>query len=42
MIQAIDFCEDKDLKLLLEVIYCLTARTGETLAIQRKNIHIFS
>ena len=42
VIQAIDLCEDKDLKLLLEVIYCLTARTGEALAIQWENVHIFN
>ncbi len=42
VIQAISLCEDKDLKLLMEVIYCLTARTGEALAIQWENVHIFN
>lgn len=41
VLQAIDLCEDKNLKLLLEVIYCLTARTSEALALQWENIHIF-
>lgn len=39
--QAIELCEDKDLSMMMQVMYCSTSRSGELLGLQWKNVHIF-
>ena len=39
--RAIDVCEDPDLRLMMQVMYCSTSRSGELLGLQWANVHIF-
>lgn len=39
--KAISLCEDPDLLLMMQVMYCATARSGELLGLQWKCVHIF-
>ncbi|MBQ9907512.1 MAG: site-specific integrase [Oscillospiraceae bacterium] len=39
--QAIDLCEDADLSMMMQVMFCATARSGELLGLQWQNTHIF-
>lgn len=41
MKQAIGLCEDPDLRIMMQVMYCVTARSGELLGLQWSNVHIF-
>ena len=39
--RAIELCEDRDLRMMMQVMYCSTSRSGELLGLQWKNVHIF-